>query len=162
MTKALSFIRGNAIALLALFIALGGSSYAAIAIPAGSVGTKQLRNGAVTPVKLASSEIGGVVRAWAEVNASGTIVAASGFTRSAHPNQIPGHTSILLKTARVRGCAASASVVLPPLASISMPGFAIASPVDTAGKPYGVSVDTFNAAGAPTPLSYVVELLCPA
>ena len=48
MLKTLTFIRHNAIALTALFVALGGTSYAAFSLPAGSVGTKQLRNGAVT------------------------------------------------------------------------------------------------------------------
>jgi hypothetical protein len=38
---------GNVIATIALFVALGGSSYAAIALPRNSVGTNQLRTGAV-------------------------------------------------------------------------------------------------------------------
>ena len=36
------------IALIALFVALGGTTYAATSLPANSVGAKQLRNGAVT------------------------------------------------------------------------------------------------------------------
>jgi hypothetical protein len=40
------------ISLLALFIALGGVSYAAIQIPANSVGTKQLKNKSVTGAKV--------------------------------------------------------------------------------------------------------------
>jgi len=42
----------NVVATLALFIALGGVSYAAIALPAGSVGTTQLKTDAVTSVKV--------------------------------------------------------------------------------------------------------------
>jgi hypothetical protein len=34
---------------MALFIGLGGASYAALVLPANSVGTRQLREGAVTP-----------------------------------------------------------------------------------------------------------------
>jgi hypothetical protein len=45
-------LRGNAVAYLALFVALGGSSYAAIKLPASSVGTKQLKNGAVNSAKV--------------------------------------------------------------------------------------------------------------
>lgn len=45
-------IRKNLIAYLALFIALGGTSYAATQLPAHSVGTRQLRNGAVTDAKV--------------------------------------------------------------------------------------------------------------
>ena len=38
--------------IIALFIALGGTSYAATQLPANSVGTKQIQSGAVTPAKL--------------------------------------------------------------------------------------------------------------
>ncbi len=55
MLKTLTFIRHNAIALLALFVALGGTSYAALNLPAGSIGTRELHNGAVTNKKLANA-----------------------------------------------------------------------------------------------------------
>jgi hypothetical protein len=42
----------NVVATLALFIALGGASYAAIKLPKNSVGTKQLKKNAVTTAKL--------------------------------------------------------------------------------------------------------------
>lgn len=45
-------IRQHPIAYLALFIALGGTAYAATSLPPGSVGTRQLRNGAVTAAKV--------------------------------------------------------------------------------------------------------------
>ena len=45
----------NVVASLALFIAIGGTSYAALKLPAGSVGTKQLRNKAVTLGKISTS-----------------------------------------------------------------------------------------------------------
>lgn len=41
-----------AVACLALFVALGGISYAAVVLPAGSVGARQLRSGAVTKPKI--------------------------------------------------------------------------------------------------------------
>ena len=43
----------NVVASLALFIALGGASYAAVSLPRASVGTAQLRARSVTPPKLA-------------------------------------------------------------------------------------------------------------
>jgi hypothetical protein len=43
----------NVTATLALFLALGGAAYAATQLPKNSVGTKQLRNGAVTAAKIA-------------------------------------------------------------------------------------------------------------
>jgi hypothetical protein len=42
----------NVMATLAIFVALGGASYAAVALPHNSVGSVQLRSGAVTPSKL--------------------------------------------------------------------------------------------------------------
>jgi hypothetical protein len=42
----------NVTSSLALFIALGGASYAAIKVPANSVGTKQVKNRAITTSKL--------------------------------------------------------------------------------------------------------------
>lgn len=42
----------NVVATLALFVALGGVSYAAVTLPARSVGTKQLKSGAVTSAKV--------------------------------------------------------------------------------------------------------------
>jgi hypothetical protein len=74
--KILTFIRHNAIALAALFVALGGTSYAAFSLPAGSVGTPQLRNHSVTPVKLDRNGIGGYVRVWARVSAGGRLIAS--------------------------------------------------------------------------------------
>jgi hypothetical protein len=51
------FTFSNVVAVLALFIALGGASYAAVNLPKNSVGAKQLKKGAVTPVKLSPSVI---------------------------------------------------------------------------------------------------------
>jgi hypothetical protein len=43
----------NVVATLALFVALGGGAYAATQLKKNSVGTKQLKNGAVTEAKIA-------------------------------------------------------------------------------------------------------------
>lgn len=45
------------IACVALAVSLGGTSYAAFVLPANSVGTKQLKNGAVTKSKIARKTI---------------------------------------------------------------------------------------------------------
>ena len=52
-------VRHNVVGYIALFVALGGSAYAAASLPANSVGTKQLKNGAVKGKKLAKGAVTG-------------------------------------------------------------------------------------------------------
>jgi hypothetical protein len=47
------------VACIALIVALGGTSYAAIKLPANSVGTKQLKRGAVTGPKVSGNTLTG-------------------------------------------------------------------------------------------------------
>lgn len=76
MNRLLDHLRSNLVAYLALFIALGGTSYAAFTLPANSVGTRQLRNNSITPIKFKTSEIAANIRAWAVIQ-GGTQVVAS-------------------------------------------------------------------------------------
>lgn len=46
------YVRRHHLAMLALFIALGGTSYAAVKLPANSVGSKQIKANAVTGAKV--------------------------------------------------------------------------------------------------------------
>jgi hypothetical protein len=46
----------NVTATAPLFLALGGSAYAVTSVPKNSVGTRQLRKGAVTAQKLARAQ----------------------------------------------------------------------------------------------------------
>lgn len=50
-------LRGQSVGIVALIVALGGTSYAALALPKNSVGTKQLRAGAVTSAKIKDKTI---------------------------------------------------------------------------------------------------------
>jgi hypothetical protein len=52
MSALIRYVRRHHIGLLALFIALGGASYAAATLPANSVGTKQIKKNAVTSEKI--------------------------------------------------------------------------------------------------------------
>jgi hypothetical protein len=85
----LRFVRGNTIALLALFVALGGTTYAATALPANSVGTKQLKKNAVINKKIKANAVtGGKVAnnslTGADVNEStlGTVPSATNATNA--------------------------------------------------------------------------------
>jgi hypothetical protein len=55
--RVLSHVRSNVIAYVALFAALGGTSYAAVRLAPGSVTTRALANGAVTGAKLAPHSV---------------------------------------------------------------------------------------------------------
>jgi hypothetical protein len=55
--KRLTF--ANVVACLALFVALGGASYAATALPKNSVGSKQLKKNAVTTLKIKDGAVTG-------------------------------------------------------------------------------------------------------
>jgi hypothetical protein len=56
MRRLFSHLRSQGIAYLALFVALGGTAYAA-SLPANSVGTKQLKTNAVTAAKIKADAI---------------------------------------------------------------------------------------------------------
>jgi hypothetical protein len=91
VTRIVGYLKQNAIALAALFIALGGTSYAAVAIPGNSVGSSQLRKGAVTSNKihsgaitagkLSSKSFGGRILYFASIT-------STGFVTSSSPNGI--------------------------------------------------------------------------
>jgi hypothetical protein len=162
MRRIVHHLRSNIIAVIALFTALGGTSIAALTIPRGSVGTPQLRNGAVTPVKMNGSLFGGYVRAWAYVSDNGRIYAEHGFRgRVTTSTATPGVFGFVLSNPKVRGCAAMASVVAGQVSGMaSGPGFADANVVVFPRQPTGVGVTTYAPSGQPTALPFVVEVLC--
>jgi len=55
-SRIIKFMKGNAIAMIALFIALGGTASAAT-LAVNSVGTKQLKKNAVTTVKIKNKAV---------------------------------------------------------------------------------------------------------
>ena len=74
MTNVLAYLRQHVLAALALvcsLLSLGGASYAAFSLPAGSVGARQLQNHAITPVKLNPTSVAASVRAWANLTWAG-------------------------------------------------------------------------------------------
>lgn len=95
MTQVLEYLRRNALAALALvcsLLSLAGASYAAFSLPAGSVGTRQLRNsavtnkklanGSITPAKFDGGTIGGSVRHWAHVSQTAQVLGGSKGSRA--------------------------------------------------------------------------------
>ena len=76
MQRILDHLKHNLVAYLALFVALGGTSYAAIRLPTGSVGTRALANHSITPIKLGRGSIAGYVRDWVTITPEGNIAAS--------------------------------------------------------------------------------------
>ncbi len=74
MTKFLRHLQANLVAYLALFVALGGTGYAALRLPAGSVGARQLKNHSIGPVKFDRGSIAGYVRDWITIDSQGRIL----------------------------------------------------------------------------------------
>lgn len=52
MTRVLGHLRANVVAYVALFVALGGTSYAALKLPAGSVTRRVIRDNSITSTKV--------------------------------------------------------------------------------------------------------------
>jgi hypothetical protein len=167
MTRLLHHTRSNAIAYLALFVALGGTSYAAISLGPGSVGTPQLKSGAVTARKLAAGavsstkldrgSIGGSVRHWAQVNAGGKIVGSSSKARVAGA-PVQGGYAISWADSFSSHCAAIATPTASSLLVGPSSGYANAKIEGV--KSTSVVVDTYNAQGQPAPAAFSVAVIC--
>jgi hypothetical protein len=162
LTRLIRHVRSNAVAYLALMVALGGTSYAAMSLPANSVGGRQIRNHVIDPVKLNPRYIASSVRAWASVSAKGRIIASSA------PAQIVatvGSDQITWRTTLFRNCTAVASVANPlGPGALSTPAFADASIVPVGPRRVGAVVTTYMISGGdpePSRQPYAVMVLCP-
>lgn len=164
MKTAIGHLRANVIAYLALFVALGGTSYAAISIPAGSVTNRDIANRTITPGKLnftAAHSFGGYVRDWASVNADGTI-AASNRTAGNSAGGGPQSPFYAIRwTARGHafdpiGLCVS-EVTVQGSTALSAPG-AFATAIT--GQGGFVTVHTYSASGVPTPEAFYVVVIC--
>jgi hypothetical protein len=123
MTKGfLRFVRGNTIALLALFVALGGTTYAATALPKNSVGPKQLKKNAVTNPKIANGAVTGAKIANNTVKGADVLESSLGNVPSAtNATQLGGvAASGYLKNGAAAGGALSGTYPSPGLADGSV------------------------------------------
>ena len=95
MTRTLDYLRRNALAALALacsLLALAGASYAALSLPANSVGARQVRNHSLGSIKLDQRSIAASIRAWVilQWGAKGRLVATAS---SSHVTVASGGTA---------------------------------------------------------------------
>ena len=148
MTRVIAHVRSNVIAYLALFVALGGTSYAAVAIS----------NHSITPVKFNRGIIGGYVRGWVEVSASGRLVASGGRWQVSMDPESPGHYGITWKSFPNSRCTAVGSVDVPPT-STAQPGYLVSGTGSFHHREFTV-VFTYNASGEQAPMPFNLALVC--
>jgi hypothetical protein len=161
MRPILDHVRNNLIAYLALFVALGGTRYAAATLPSGSVGTPQLRNGAIIASKLNRASIGGYVLAWAHVRQDGRVLSGSRGARAVFTGST---SSVNFYFVRWRGVKFSSRCT--PLATLSQGGPRGASTVrasinNRAGKsPAEVGVVPSDPSGNSAAADFYVAVVC--
>jgi hypothetical protein len=161
LSAILEHLRRNVVAYIALFVAVGGTSYAAINIPNGSVGERQLKNHSIDPIKLDPKYMGGYVRAWASVNANGKVFKASGEPGVTTPVGPPGHFLVIWNTHPDTSCVAVANVDERSGApAATVPGFALPETTSSSAGGVETSVGTFNAQGQLAALPFDVALIC--
>ena len=169
MTRVLNHVRNNVVGYVALFVALGGSSYAAINLPRGSVGTKQLRNGAVTSRKLAKRSvtaatldprsIAGRIADWAQIRADGHVNTSRPRASVTVSDPARGLYEIYWHRSIPQNCVAVANPVnvAPLTASATAETF---GPNGT-GRSAHILVSTFDASGNNVPENVNVLIICP-
>lgn len=179
MNTVRTHLRSNIVGYAALFVALGGTGYAAVSVPRGSVGAAQLRNHSITPVKLNPAHIAGSVRAWAVVKADGDVIAGGGRPSVTVIPGVPGEYSIRWGVAFPHTCATVANVDIhspAPTETVPLPGgttqsvaAGYISEVNSQPFPkrsgsqrteYATTFTTLNQAGQPTPLAFDVAVIC--
>jgi hypothetical protein len=156
----------NLVAYLALFIALGGTGYAATSLPAHGVGAAQLRDHSIGPAKLDPSQTSGTVRAWAIVGPQGHLIAGGGKPRS-FETAINGTYTIRWGVKLPVKCATEATIdiaysspdeQIPGFGGLTA-GYAIASS-GRARRVSSTGVYTFDPSGQLTPLAFDVAVIC--
>jgi hypothetical protein len=172
MTRTLDYLRRNALAALALvcaLLSLAGASYAAFTLPAGSVGTTQLRNGAVTNRKLAKravaaanldpKSIAGRIADWAQIRADGHVTSSSPRASVSMTDPTRGLFRVSWHRLIPSGCIAVANPTNVP----TVLGSATASVFGLGGQNSATSllVSTFDASGNNVPVNVNVVVICP-
>lgn len=166
LLRPLHHLRRNVIAYLALFVALGGTGYAASSLPAQSATAAPLPTHPNSMVERDPSISNGNIRAWAIIGPKGKVLAGGGGPR-AHEGPITADYEIVWRVKLPSRCATTVTIDLrysqpdetvPGLGNIAA-GYAIAN----SGRSRNASstgVMTFNPSGQPTPLAFDAVVIC--
>jgi hypothetical protein len=169
VTRIAMHLKHHIVGYVALFVALGGTSYAAASLPPDSVGGAQFRNHAMTPAKLDPTSTTGSIRAWAIVGSRGHVLAGGGRPRVGNP-PVPGSYEVRWGAKVNSRCATVVTINsahsptterIPISGNPSQPvtaGYAVAN--TTGGAHSTTFVTTFNQQGALTPLGFDLAVVC--
>lgn len=156
MSRFLQHVRSNLVAYLALFVALGGTGYAAVALPANSVGPRQIRNRSIGAVKLNQSSIAASIKAWVNVQ-----VVGSGATTT---SSSPVHVNVISDGEFIswthQGFATNCFPMVTPEITYAQ-GLEGYVTVSFAPRNHSLSVVGHAANGTTRPQSVSVAILCP-
>lgn len=159
----LNHIRRQIVAYVALVIALGGTAYAAVSIP----------NGSITAAKLNTHSIGGYVLAWAHVRSDGHVLSGSPGATATFASELTGEPPPAVANYSVgwhgvkvlRRCSATVTIDdNGPLSSRGASAEADIIPLFTfvgSTKTHGhVDVDIANSADQNVPDNFYVAVIC--
>ena len=154
MRRLLLHLHRHSIGYLALFVALGGTSYAALELPSHSI----------DPVNMNPRFTAGYLRAWASVAANGRVISSAGRpTVRMHQEPVPpGDYDVFWRTRPTSGCVALADVDargVGPGGALAA-GYATPETTRRTGQDEETTVLTYDPAGQPTALPFDVALLC--
>lgn len=158
--RIVNHVRSNVIAYAALafsMLALGGGAYAAVVLPANSVGARQIRNHSIAPIKFNTHAIGGTVLHWAQVRAEGTL--ASSGSR-ATDNGVPHDGDYLISWGDAFSARCIPTVTVIGTGGLLSPPAGYANAHILAGHPTRVWVSTYTAQGAPSPAAFSLAVIC--
>jgi hypothetical protein len=164
MTNVLAYLRQHILAALALvcsLLSLGGASYAAFRLPADSVGTRELKNRAVTATKLNPTSVAASIRAWATLVWAGAWQVQASSSDIHVTNTGTGEVISWRHTHFARNCMASVTPVRNLLiggGSVTANGY-VTTFFDGPGGRLEISGIALN--GAPQVQSVNVLIVCP-
>jgi len=158
LTRLRRHVQRQAVGFVALFIALGGVSYAVVALPRNSVGSTQIKSGAVRNADLANNAVTSAKVRSGSLRGSDfrAVVEADGsVTRSVAVEGVAPQTAgiyIVDFTQDARDCA-----VLATMRPTTIDVGAIAVSTNALGN---VVVRTFNNANVATNFAFNIALIC--
>jgi hypothetical protein len=146
--------RHHAVGYVALFVALGGTSYAAFG----------LRNHSIDPNKLNPRRISGYVRAWATVRSNATVISSSSRKVTVRMHEMPvppGDYDVFWHTRPTSRCTAVVSIDARAQSPAGMaPGSAAAETFQFPRQGEETTVLTYDGTGQSKALPFDVALLC--